>query len=115
MTIIILLKIILLNHIFLFFSLQLILIDQKLNQIPEAVINLYHSRVNYLDLSYNKLTALDSLSLFNNVEEIILDNNCISEMCSFPKELQNLKLLSLNNNQVNIDDTDILLKFACLC
>lgn len=65
-----------------------------------AVINLYHDKVIHIDLSYNRLQSLDGLDLFSDLEELVLDNNSITDDIMFPRQTAQLRLLSLNNNKV---------------
>lgn len=76
--------------------------DQKVVRIPEAVINLFHDKVRVLDLTNNKIQNLDAIHCFSNLEELILDNNMITEDVSFPVNSPKLRVLSLNNNRVSI-------------
>lgn len=70
-------------------------------RVPEAVINLFHDRVKVLDLTNNKINDLEALQYFPNMEELILDNNLITEDVLFPPNSPNLRVLSLNNNRVS--------------
>lgn len=80
---------------------QLIYFDQKTYKLPDAILNLYSDRVRHLDLSYNKLSSFESLELFTNLEELVLDNNYLTDEIIFPAQLNQVKLLSLNNNKVS--------------
>lgn len=66
---------------------------------PDAIVNLYHSRVRKVDLSFNQLTSLDGLEFFSRLEELILDNNQLGDNIRIPKT-QSITTLSLNNNKV---------------
>ncbi|XP_063707084.1 leucine-rich melanocyte differentiation-associated protein [Culicoides brevitarsis] len=87
---------------------KLIFFDQKIVRIPEAIYNLFHGRVKILDLSCNKISSLDALQYFDDMEELILDNNLIADDVVFPPNSPNLRLLSLNNNRIK--DLNKLLK-----
>lgn len=54
-----------------------------------------------LDLSYNNLTSYRNINLFTNLNELILDNNCLSDSSLDFKQNLRLKTLSLNKNKVN--------------
>lgn len=71
-------------------------------RIPEAIYNLFHGRVKILDLSCNRISSLDALQYFDDMEELILDNNLITDDIMFPPNSPNLRVLSLNNNRVSI-------------
>ncbi|XP_058813367.1 leucine-rich melanocyte differentiation-associated protein [Topomyia yanbarensis] len=92
---------------------KLIYFDQKTYKLPEAILNLYSDRVRHLDLSYNKLSSFASLELFNNLEELVLDNNYLNDEVIFPAQLDRIKLLSLNNNK--FENLDLLLTKLSLC
>lgn len=95
--------------IFFLFTFQLVFFDQRVVRIPEAVINLFHDRVKVLDLTNNKINDLYALQYFPNMEELIIDNNLITEDVTFPPNSPNLRVLSLNNNRVS-QKTNLLLR-----
>lgn len=72
---------------------------QKCYRIPDALGKLYGSKVQCLDLSYNELVTLKGLEAFPQVEELILDNNQLSDSLTFPL-LPYLHTLSLNKNLI---------------
>lgn len=80
--------------------LQLIFTEQSVSELPDAIINLYHTRVITLDMSYNQLKSLNGLELFLSLKELILDNNMLSDNIKLPKA-KKLTTLSLNNNKVS--------------
>lgn len=92
---------------------KLIYFDQKTYKLPDAILNLYSDRVRHLDLSYNKLSSFESLELFTNLEELVLDNNYLTDEIIFPAQLNQVRLLSLNNNK--FDNLDLLLTKLSLC
>lgn len=92
---------------------KLIYFDQKTYKLPEAILNLYSDRVRHLDLSYNKLSSFESLELFSMLEELVLDNNYLTDDIIFPAQLDRIKLLSLNNNK--FENLDLLLTKLSLC
>lgn len=73
--------------------------DQDITTLPDAVVNLYHSRVRKMDLSFNQLTSLDGLEFFSRLDELILDNNQLGDNIRIPKT-KTITTLSLNNNKV---------------
>lgn len=77
---------------------------QDCKKIPPALQKMYGAKVKCLDLSYNSIETLKGLEQFARLEELILDNNQLSDGIKFPK-LPYLKTLSLNNNQIaNLED-----------
>ena len=80
---------------------QLIYFDQKTYRLPEAIVTMYADRVQHLDLSHNKLSSFDALERFPYLVELVLDNNYLTDEIIFPAQLNNVKLLSLNNNKVS--------------
>ncbi|XP_075971545.1 leucine-rich melanocyte differentiation-associated protein-like [Anticarsia gemmatalis] len=72
---------------------------QECRRIPPALQKMYGTKVKCLDLSYNSIETLKGLEQFTRLEELILDNNKLSDIISFPY-LASLKTLSLNNNQI---------------
>lgn len=56
-------------------------------------------QIRYIDLSYNKISSLEGLEQFANVETLILDCNYIGDNIHIPN-LPALTTLSLNKNQV---------------
>ncbi|XP_075217258.1 leucine-rich melanocyte differentiation-associated protein-like isoform X2 [Lycorma delicatula] len=82
-------------------------IGQDVRKIPPVLSKLYGSRVQSLDLSYNCLTSLQELSNFPHLNELVLDNNQLTDSITFPRN-ENLRTLSLNKN--NITDLDVLMR-----
>jgi Leucine-rich repeat (LRR) protein len=60
---------------------------------------MYGTKVKFLDLSFNSLTTLRGVEKFSNLEELVLDNNKLSDNIFVPY-LPNLQTLSLNKNNV---------------
>lgn len=89
------------NSIYIFVSglFQLIFVEQGITALPDAVVNLYHSRVRKMDLSFNQLSSLDGLEFFSRLDELILDNNQLGDNIRIPKT-KSITTLSLNNNKV---------------
>ncbi|KAG4077727.1 hypothetical protein HA402_011156 [Bradysia odoriphaga] len=48
---------------------KLIVVDQEITTLPDAVVNLYHSRVRKMDLSFHQLTSLDGIEFFSRLDE----------------------------------------------
>lgn len=92
---------------------KLIYFDQRTYKLPEAIVTMYSDRVQHLDLSHNKLSSFDALELFPFLEELVLDNNYLTDEIIFPAQLNNVKLLSLNNNKFK--NLDLLLTKLSLC
>ncbi|XP_055532749.1 leucine-rich melanocyte differentiation-associated protein-like [Wyeomyia smithii] len=92
---------------------KLIYFDQKTYKLPEAILNLYSDRVRHLDLSHNKLSSFEALEFFGGLEELVLDNNSLTDEITFPGQLRQIKLLSLNNNK--FENLDLLLTKLSLC
>jgi Leucine-rich repeat (LRR) protein len=61
---------------------------------------MYGTKVKSLDLSFNCLTTLQGVEKFSNLEELVLDNNSLSDNIFVP-QLPNLQILSLNKNNVS--------------
>lgn len=92
---------------------KLIYFDQRTYKLPEAIVTMYADRAQHLDLSHNKLSSFDALELFPFLEELVLDNNYLTDEIIFPAQLNNVKLLSLNNNKFK--NLDLLLTKLSLC
>lgn len=72
---------------------------QRCQKIPEALIKLYGTKVHRLDLSYNELISLKGLEGFPLLQELILDNNELTDSLVLPY-MPYLNLLSLNKNRI---------------
>ncbi|KAJ9592899.1 hypothetical protein L9F63_015477, partial [Diploptera punctata] len=75
-------------------------VGQDCWKIPEVLVQLYGGKVNFLDLSYNCLTTLQGVEKFTNLQELVLDNNNLSDVVVIP-HLPNLQILSLNKNNIS--------------
>lgn len=73
---------------------------QDCQKIPAALVQMYGAKVQYLDLSYNNIETLKGIDRFYNLQELILDNNKLTDNATFPY-LPHLRTLSLNNNQIS--------------
>lgn len=79
---------------------QVSYIGQDCEEIPLELGELYGSQTRRLDLSYNLISDLSKLNMqFPNLEELILDSNCIGDNVTIPF-LPRLKTLTLNKNQI---------------
>lgn len=85
---------------------RLSFVGQDCQKIPSVLAQLYGPRVHFLDLSFNCLTTLQGVEKFMNLQELVLDNNNLTDSFSLPK-LQHLHTLSLNKN--NISNLELLL------
>lgn len=81
-------------------------VGQDCWKIPPVLAQMYGTKVQFLDLSFNCLTTLQGVEKFPNLEELVLDNNSLSDSVLVP-ELPNLHILSLNKN--NISNLELLL------
>lgn len=80
--------------------LQLSYVGQDCWKIPPVLVQIYCTKVQFLDLSFNCLTTLQGVEMFRNLEELVLDNNKLSDSVLVP-QLPNLHILSLNKNNVS--------------
>ncbi|CAG9818080.1 unnamed protein product [Phaedon cochleariae] len=80
---------------------------QKCQKIPEALIKLYGSKTQSLDLSYNDLASLKGLEGFFELKELILDNNQLTDSLVLPYMPQ-LHTISLNKNKIQDIETLLL-------
>lgn len=79
---------------------QLTYISQDRNELPAVLAHKFGPLATKLDLSFNSLTSFKYINLFTNLNELILDNNClVDEQLEFRQNL-GLKTLSLNKNKV---------------
>ncbi|XP_063237578.1 leucine-rich melanocyte differentiation-associated protein-like [Bacillus rossius redtenbacheri] len=82
-----------------FFDKRLSYVGQDCQRLPRALAQLYGSQVHCLDLSFNCLRSLDGVERFSGLEELVLDNNCLSDGIVVPC-LPRLHTLSLNKNSI---------------
>ncbi len=78
---------------------KLCFIGNDAESIPSEIINQFGLKTIVLDISFNCISDLKDLEQFPYIEELICDNNFISENSDFPK-LNNLRLFSCNKNKV---------------
>jgi len=79
---------------------QLSYVGQDCWKIPPVLVQMYGTKVQFLDLSFNCLTTLQGVEKFSDLQELILDNNKLSDSVLVP-QLPNLQILSLNKNNVS--------------
>ncbi|CAL1295715.1 unnamed protein product [Larinioides sclopetarius] len=91
---------------------QLSYIGQECYSIPSILGKIYGNQTRRLDLSFNSIRSLENLELFPLLEELILDNNELSDLVSFIP-LNNLHTLSLNKNHFR--DIESLLRHLTSC
>lgn len=81
--------------------LQLCYSGQKCYRIPEALVKMYGTKIQSLDLSYNELVSLRGLEGFPLLRVLVLDNNQLTDSMVLPY-MPHLHTLSLNKNCVSI-------------
>lgn len=91
---------------FIISDIQLSLVCREAKNIPETIGKKYGKVVKILDLSSNELRSLNGLYCFENLEELILDNNQLGDDVEIPV-MANLHTLTLNKN--NISNLDVFL------
>ncbi|XP_021924365.1 leucine-rich melanocyte differentiation-associated protein-like isoform X2 [Zootermopsis nevadensis] len=79
---------------------QLSYVGQDCWKIPPVLVQMYGTKVQFLDLSFNCLMTLQGVEMFPNLEELVLDNNKLSDSVLVP-QLPNLHILSLNKNNIS--------------
>jgi len=79
---------------------QLSYVGQEAESIPGIIGRKYGKVVKRLDLSYNQLRTLNGIHLFEDLEELILDNNQLGDDVEIPL-LQHLHTLTLNKNRIS--------------
>ncbi|KAK6187974.1 hypothetical protein SNE40_005888 [Patella caerulea] len=79
---------------------QLSCVGQDIEQIPQSLIDDYCKVTQRLDLSYNRLFSLQGLEDFENLQELILDNNELTDDMNIPP-LKQLHTVTLNKNKIN--------------
>ncbi|KAM4636747.1 leucine-rich melanocyte differentiation-associated protein [Discoglossus pictus] len=85
---------------------QVSYIGKDCTEIPPFLSRKYGHFAKRLDLSFNLLRSLDGLEGFDCLEELILDNNQLGDLISFPP-LPNLHTLTLNKNEISFHMTDL--------
>ncbi|GIY01162.1 leucine-rich melanocyte differentiation-associated protein [Caerostris darwini] len=91
---------------------QLSYIGQDCYTIPSILGKIYGNQTRRLDLSFNSIKSLENLELFPLLEELIVDNNELSDLVSFIP-LPHLHILSLNKNHFR--DLEALLRKLTNC
>lgn len=80
---------------------QLTYIAQDKQELPLVFGLKFGNLATKLDLSFNSLTSFGNINLFTNLNELILDNNCLEDDRLDFKQNLRLKILSLNKNKVS--------------
>ncbi|KAL6420385.1 hypothetical protein ACFW04_014823 [Cataglyphis niger] len=76
---------------------------QKAEKIPNGLVGVVGHNCLGLDLSFNELTTVSGVKDFEQLQELILDNNKLNDLKTLPC-ISTLTTLSLNNNKIsNID------------
>lgn len=71
-----------------------------MESIPVEVVERYKKTAKRLDLSYNRLKSLVGVEQFSCLEELVLDNNELTDSSLTLPLLPRLHTLTLNKNQV---------------
>ena len=80
---------------------QVSYVGQDVEAIPPEVVERYKSTARRLDLSYNRLKSVVGIEQFSCLEELVLDNNELTDSSLALPLLPRLHTLTLNKNQVN--------------
>jgi len=92
---------------------QLSYIGRDCLNVPSDLGESIANNVRRLDLSFNSLRTLEGVERFPNLQELVLDNNCIADNTDFPI-MPSLHTLTLNKNKIR--DLDKLLdKLSASC
>lgn len=83
-----------------FSTIQACYTGQRAEKIPSGLVRVIGSDCLGLDLSYNELVTVSAVKDFELLQELILDNNQLSDLKTLPRMIT-LTTLSLNNNKVN--------------
>ena len=75
---------------------------QDVEAIPPEVVERYKRTAKRLDLSYNRLQSVEGIEQFSVLEELVLDNNELTDSSLTLPLLPRLHTLTLNKNQVSI-------------
>lgn len=75
-------------------------------ELPREVAEMYCAKSRRLDMCFNELVTLKYVDLFQDCEELVLDNNQLGDGVTFPA-LPKLTTLTLNKNQIS--DTEAFL------
>ncbi|XP_003384257.1 PREDICTED: leucine-rich repeat-containing protein C10orf11 homolog [Amphimedon queenslandica] len=86
---------------------QVAFTGEDVESIPSHLCEKFGLTAQRLDLSYNRLKSLDGLENFKVLEELVLDNNDLTDAALSLPHLPRLHTLTLNKNQ--IIDTESLL------
>ncbi|XP_013414951.1 leucine-rich melanocyte differentiation-associated protein [Lingula anatina] len=79
---------------------QLSFMGYDCDRIPDHLAKSYGAVTRTLDLSFNRISTLDGLENFPNLEELILDNNEVDDSINIP-QMTKLHTISLNKNRIS--------------
>jgi Leucine-rich repeat (LRR) protein len=74
---------------------------EDIETIPDHLWKRHSDTARRLDLSFNRLSSLTGLENFKVLEELILDNNELSDSALALPPLPHLHTLTLNKNQIS--------------
>lgn len=79
---------------------QVSYVGQDVEAIPPELVKKYKAVAKRLDLSYNRLKSVVGIEQFSCLEELVLDNNELTDSSLALPLLPRLHTLTLNKNQV---------------
>jgi hypothetical protein len=77
---------------------------QDVEAIPTEIVERYKRTAKRLDLSYNRLRSVEGVEQFARLEELVLDNNELTDSSLALPLLPRLHTLTLNKNQIRDAD-----------
>lgn len=83
------------------FYFQLTYLGKDCIEIPKILIKLYASSAKRADFTFCSLQSLKGLESFSCLQELILDNNNLTDDTTFPS-IFTLRILSMNKNRVSM-------------
>lgn len=86
---------------FMWRSRELTYIGQDRQELPQVLANTFGQLATRLDLSYNSLRRFNNIGSFNQLSELILDNNEFQDDDLEFRQNLCLKTLSINKNKVS--------------
>ena len=81
--------------------------------IPGEVVQKYKKTAKRLDLSYNRLKSVAGIEQFSCLEELVLDNNELTDASLTLPLLPRLHTLTLNKNHVSHCLSDLVYIYKC--
>ena len=85
----------------LMYTSQVAYVGEDAETIPVEVVQRYKKTARRLDLSYNRLKSLAGVEQFSCLEELVLDNNELTDSSLSLPLLPRLHTLTLNKNHVS--------------